>query len=168
LDVTPEQAFDHYHKAVFSFAYRLTRRADVAEDVTQECFLAFVKAPERLDLARGSVKTYLFAIARNLALKNGRDRRFEIQIDPVDMRETADPQPGIEISSVVEQAVAELPLLQQEALILFEYEGFTLEEIATVVGVDAGTIKSRLYRARERLKRTLAPHKNVGGLHGTV
>jgi RNA polymerase sigma-70 factor (ECF subfamily) len=168
VDVTPEQAFDHYHQAVFSFAYRLTGRTDLAEDITQECFLAFVKAPGRFDEGRGTVKTYLFAIARNLAFKNGRDSRFEAQFDSGDPLETEDPRQNIETSSLVERAVAELPPLQREALILFEYEGFTLEEIAGVAAVDSGTIKSRLHRARERLKRTLAPRKKVGGLHGTV
>jgi RNA polymerase sigma-70 factor (ECF subfamily) len=45
----------------------------VAEDITQECFLALMRAPERFDPDRGNLKTYLFAIARNLTLKNYRD-----------------------------------------------------------------------------------------------
>jgi RNA polymerase sigma-70 factor (ECF subfamily) len=71
--VTPEDAFDQYSQAVYSFLYRLTRREDLAEDLTQEAFLAFVRAPERFDPARGNAKTYLFSIARNLALKQYRD-----------------------------------------------------------------------------------------------
>ena len=71
-----------------------------------------------------------------------------------------------ETSAAVQSAIASLPPLQQEALILFEYEGFTLDEIAVMAGVDAGTIKSRLHRARERLRRVLARFKNVGDLHG--
>jgi RNA polymerase sigma-70 factor, ECF subfamily len=67
-----------------------------------------------------------------------------------------------DLAAAVEQAVTSLPALQQEALVLFEYEGFTLEEIAEVAGVDVGTIKSRLHRARERLKRTLAPCGRTG------
>jgi RNA polymerase sigma-70 factor (ECF subfamily) len=47
--------------------------------------------------------------------------------------------------------------LQREAVVLFEYEGFTLDEIAKLVGADVGTVKSRLHRARERLRRVLAP-----------
>jgi RNA polymerase sigma factor (sigma-70 family) len=71
--VRTEQAFDHYHQAVFSFVYRLTRRADLAEDITQECFLSLIRQP--FDPERGMVKTYLFAIARSLVLKNHRDNR---------------------------------------------------------------------------------------------
>jgi RNA polymerase sigma-70 factor (ECF subfamily) len=53
--------------------------------------------------------------------------------------------------------VAALPPLQREALILFEYEGLSLEEIAEAAGVEIGTVKARLHRAREALRRRLAP-----------
>jgi RNA polymerase sigma-70 factor (ECF subfamily) len=163
----PEDAFDKYHRAVFSFAYRMTRRADIAEDVTQECFLALVRHPERFDSTRGTVKTYLLAIARNLVLKNYRDTHGEDALEDDGPALSADPRRALEVSFAVERAVATLPALQQEALILFEYEGVSLEEIAQITGADTGTIKSRLHRARERLRRALAPFR-VRGLHGTV
>ena len=161
----PEAAFDEYHRAVYSFAYRLTGRADVAEDITQECFLALVRAPRRFDEARGTMKTYLFSIARNLALKQYRDQRLESQPES---EPGADPSKTMESSSAVAKAVAALPLLQQEALILFEYEGVTLEEIAGIVGTDVGTVKSRLHRARNGLRRMLAPYRKAGRTYGTV
>jgi len=156
--MTAEEAFDRYHQAVFQFAYRLTMRADVAEDITQECFLALVQAPGRFDASRGPIKTYLFGIARNLVLKELRDSHGETVLEeapaPVE-------RPGAELASVVAQAVAALPPLQREAVVLFEYEGFTLEEIAAVTGADTGTIKSRLHRARESLKKALRPKEKV-------
>jgi len=157
--VTAEEAFDRYHEAVFRFIYRLTGRADAAEDITQDCFLAFVRAPERFDESRGTVKTYLFSIARNLALKEYRDHRAEVQCDSAEFRSGCDQCRDFEISGAVEDAVGKLPSMQQEALILFEYEGCTLAEIAEIVGADAGTVKSRLYRAREHLKKALAPYR---------
>jgi RNA polymerase sigma-70 factor (ECF subfamily) len=165
--VKAEAAFDQHHGAVFSFAYRLTRRQDVAEDITQECFLSLIRAPERFDPARGSMRTYLFAIARNLALKHYR----RTASDPQDLDEvsvSADPSPALDVVSAVERAVALLPVLQREALILFQYEGATLEEVSQVVGADVGTVKSRLHRARERLRCELAPYRKVRGIHGTV
>ena len=160
-----EDAFDDYHQAVFDFVYRLTHSADLAEDITQECFLALVRAPERFNPDRGTLKTYLFAIARNLALKNYRGQRTT---DATELDVAIDPRSSLEISSAVESAVAGLPHLQQVALVLFQYEGLALEEIAHIVGTDVGTVKSRLHRARERLRRELAPFRNVGGVHGTV
>jgi RNA polymerase sigma-70 factor (ECF subfamily) len=159
--VTPQQAFDAHHQSVYRFAYRLTRDPALAEDVVQESFLAFVRAPERVDPARGSVKTYLFAIARNLVLKHYRDTREVELLDELPVERFSP-----DLAAAVEQAIASLPPLQQEAVILFEYEGFTLDEIARVTGGDAGTVKSRLHRARERLKRILAPYRKVE--HGTV
>jgi RNA polymerase sigma-70 factor, ECF subfamily len=159
--VTPKQAFEQYHRAVYSFSYRLTRREDLAEDVTQECFLALVRAPHRFDETRGNLKTYLFSIARNLALKQYRDGRAEEPLDDSGAPDAVDPGGDLELSTAVATAVAGLPLLQQEALILFEYEGATLEEIAQIVSADVGTVKSRLHRARERLRRTLAPQRKL-------
>jgi RNA polymerase sigma factor (sigma-70 family) len=166
--VTPEEAFNRHHQAVFSFTYRLTRSEDIAEDITQECFLALLRAPQRFDPARGNIRAYLLSIARNLALKQYRDGRAEEALDAVDVPATAAPQQALEASSAVAAAVAELPHLQQEALILFEYEGMTLEEIAQIVATEVGTVKSRLHRARERLRCALAPYRKVGSAHGTV
>ena len=163
--MTAEQAFDLHHRAVYRFAYRMTRRTDVAEDITQECFLTLVRHPERFDAARGSVRTFLFAIARNLVLKSFRDTRESGGLEAAEV--ASDPRDSMEVSSAVERAVAGLPPLQQEALVLFEYEGVSLEEIAQITGADIGAVKARLHRARERLRRDLAPLK-VRGHHGTV
>ena len=166
--MTPAEAFDRYHRAVFSFAYRLTQHGDLAEDLTQDCFLTLLRAPHRFDEARGDMKTFLFAITRNLALKHYRDRRLEEPIDEADPPAAIGPDANRDVSSAVAGAVAALPHLQQEALILFEYEGFTLEEIAQVTGADVGAVKSRLHRARERLRVTVAPYRQLGDAYGRV
>jgi RNA polymerase sigma-70 factor (ECF subfamily) len=168
--MTPQQAFDQFHQAVYGFAYRLTRRADLAEDLTQECFLALVRAPQRFDPARGSMKTYLFAIARNLALKHYRDHSAEESLDEDAGWPGPDPRPtprsSIDVGAAVEAAIARLPPLQQEALVLFEYSGLTLEEMAQVVEAEVGTVKARLHRARANLRRMLSPYRKVGAAHG--
>ena len=156
----PETAFDRYHRSIFRFLYRFTRRADIAEDLVQECFLAMVRHPGRFDSARGNVRTYLFGVSRNLALKHYRDHEPEAQWD--DDVEPPSIAPDLDTAAAVEQAVSGLPPLQREAVLLFEYEGFTLEEIADVVGADVGSVKSRLFRARQRLKQVLgAPRKEI-------
>jgi len=65
-----------------------------------------------------------------------------------------------ELASKVKEAVFSLPPLQREALVLFEYEGLALSEIASILGTDVGAVKARLYRARERLRTTLSPYLN--------
>ena len=66
---------------------------------------------------------------------------------------------------MIREAVQSLPPFQREAVLLFEYEGFTLEEIAGIADVDVGTVKSRLHRARERLRQILAPLRSDSGVH---
>ena len=170
--MTPEAAFERYSPTVYSFAYRMTRRADLAEDISQETFLALVRAPARFAPDRGSMKTFLLSIARNLVLKQYRELGGVDQLDEDQLDQGAlvgpsfDPRATIDIGAAVSEAVSALPPLQQEALILFEYEGVTLEELANIVAADVGTVKSRLHRARARLKRTLAPYAR-GKVHGT-
>jgi RNA polymerase sigma-70 factor (ECF subfamily) len=62
------------------------------------------------------------------------------------------------LATHVREAIFNLPPLQREALILFEYEGLSLNEVAEVAGTDTGAIKARLYRAREGLRRMLRPY----------
>ena len=164
--MTALTAFDQYHQAVYSFAYRLTGSAAIAEDITQECFLVLIRDPQRYDSTRGTLKVFLFAIARNLALKQHRDQR-EASLEDAGDFFSFDPQRNLELSTAVASAIATLSPLQQEVLILFEYEGATLEEIAMIVGADVGTVKSRLHRGRERLRKILAPYRKVENAHGT-
>jgi RNA polymerase sigma-70 factor (ECF subfamily) len=164
--VTAQEAFNRHHRAVFDFVRRLTHRVDTAEDITQECFLTYVRAPERFDESKGSLRTYLFAIARNLTLKNYRDHGAECQLEDDTWMIASDPREGIEESAAVERAVAALPMLEKEALILFQYEGLTLAEIGQVVSAEVGTVKGRLHRARERLRTTLAPYRRMGECNG--
>ena len=167
--VKPEAAFEQYSNTVYRFAFRMTQREDLAEDVAQETFLALVRAPERFDASRGSMKTYLLAIARNLVMKRYRDRHGEEQLEDVEeLAPVIDPRASLEIGPAVASAVASLPALQQEALILFEYEGMTLEELAQIASTDVGTVKSRLHRARTRLRKILAAYGQGGKVHGTV
>lgn len=164
--MTAQTAFDQYHQAVYSFAYRLTGSAEIAEDITQECFLVLIRDPLRYDPKRGTLRVFLFAIARNLALKHYRDYREE-PFEGIADAHTVDPRRNLELSTAVGIAIATLSPLQQEVLILFEYEGATLEEIALIVGADIGTVKSRLHRGRERLRKILASYRKVENTHGT-
>jgi RNA polymerase sigma-70 factor (ECF subfamily) len=165
--VTPEQAFDEHHHSVYRFVYRLAGRADLAEDITQDCFLAFIRDPHRYNAERAGIRTYLFSIARNLACKRYRDDHSAAHVDQDRAASLPDRRMDHELAAVVAQMVAQLPELQREALILFEYEGFALSEITQIVNADIGVVKSRLHRARQSLKRLLAPYKKVG-THGHV
>ncbi len=153
------QAFEEHKDAVYDFALRMTGSTATAEDLAQDCFLELLRHPERFNAGRGSLRAFLLGVTRNLAHRRW---RTEQRLDSLDGN-----LPGYSpdltaggISTMIREAIQSLPPLQREAVLLFEYEGFTLEEIASIADVDAGTVKSRLYRARERLRVLLAPLKS--------
>jgi RNA polymerase sigma-70 factor (ECF subfamily) len=160
--------YERHRTPVFRFACRMLGSATPAEDVTQECFLQVLRRPEAFRAERASLRTYLCAIARHLALKQLRRRGQETAMDdpPEEASRGTPGAPGGDaLSTVIEEeaavavrtAVEALPPLQREAVVLFEYQEMSLADIAAVCDVDVGTVKSRLHRARERLRRTLAP-----------
>jgi RNA polymerase sigma-70 factor (ECF subfamily) len=160
--------YERHRTPVFRFACRMLGSAEQAEDVTQECFLSILRRPEAFRAERASLRTYLCAIARHLALKQLRKRGQETLMD-----DPAEEAPGgalaaggsdpltaaiqAEAAEAVRMAVEALPPLQREAVVLFEYQDMSLADVAAVCDTDVGTVKSRLHRARERLRRTLAP-----------
>jgi RNA polymerase sigma-70 factor (ECF subfamily) len=162
------RAFDEHKNAVYAYALRMTGSAEVAEDVAQDCFVQLLRAPAKFDPARGSLRAFLLGVTRNLVFRHWRE---ESRLDPMDEdREWPAPDSGegsaatLGLAAQVASAVQSLAPLQREAVVLFEYEGFTLDEIASLTGAEVGTVKSRLHRARERLRRALAPVRN-GAFH---
>ena len=158
--------YERHRTPVFRFACRMLGSAELAEDVTQECFLSILRRPEAFQAERASLRTYLCAIARHLALKQLRRRGQETLVDDPPEEAPGGTAGGRDaLSTVIEAEAAEavrsaveaLPPLQREAVVLFEYQELSLVDIATVCDVDVGTVKSRLHRARERLRRTLTP-----------
>ena len=161
------QVYERHRDAVFRFAYRLSGSVELAEDITHDSFLSLMKKPENFNPSRASLRTYLFSAARNLWLKQLRKVGRESAIDDLeeDKFVAAGREPlrrllDDELSLQVKEAVSSLPPLQREALVLFEYEGLALGEIANLVGTDVGVVKGRLHRARERLRNKLRPYLN--------
>jgi RNA polymerase sigma-70 factor, ECF subfamily len=167
--------FERHQAAIFRVACRLTNSVDAAEDITQECFLSLLSGPQRFDPTKGSLRTYLYAAARNLARKYYWLRNAELDLDycldDAGTDEAHEPASLLlqeELSQLVQRAIFSLPLPQREALILFQYEELPLEEIATVLGIEVGAVKSRLHRARSRLKRILTPYSSKERVDETV
>jgi RNA polymerase sigma factor (sigma-70 family) len=161
--------YERYRDPIFRFAYRLLGSADAAEDVTHDCFLSLIKAPGRFDPNKASLRTYIYSAARNQAAKRYNSSEREASIDDLKEEPAAgdrhEPMRKVlddELASEVARAISGLPPLQREALVLFEYEELSLAEIATVVGVDANTVKARLFRAREKLRNQLDKYFRIG------
>jgi RNA polymerase sigma-70 factor, ECF subfamily len=167
--------YERYRDPIFRFAYRLLGSVAAAEDVAHDCFLSLIKEPGRFDAAKASLRTYLYAAARNLAAKRYNSFARETNLEGLNEEPlAADRHEPIrrvlddELAGEVERAIASLPPLQREALVLFEYEDLSLAEIAEVVGVDSGAVKARLFRARETLRVRLDRYFRIGRGTATV
>jgi RNA polymerase sigma-70 factor (ECF subfamily) len=158
-----EELVRRHRTPVFSFLLRLTGDRGRAEDLCQETFLRVVKASEGWE-PRATVRTWVFAMARNLAVDEARRqafRRAESLDDP-----GADPTPsdapgpdraaeGALLRPKLEAALAALPGEQREVFLLREHAGLRFGEIAEVTGVSENTVKSRMRYALEALRARL-------------
>jgi RNA polymerase sigma-70 factor (ECF subfamily) len=167
--------YERYRDPIFRFAYRMIGSAEAAEDVAHDCFLSLIKEPHRFDREKASLRTYLYAAARNQAAKRyqafGREAAIEdLQYEPqlADRHQPIRQVLDDELTSEVRNAIADLPPLQREALVLFEYEDLSLAEIGAVVGVDPNTVKARLFRARDKLRARLERYFRIGRETATV
>jgi RNA polymerase sigma-70 factor (ECF subfamily) len=163
--------FERYRDVVFRLAYRLTND-HAAEDITQDCFLSLLSGVGRFDPTKGSLRTYLYAAVRNLARKHYWLHQGDVELDDSSDAPlfAAEPVAALlllqqETSELIRQAVVALPLAQREAFVLFQYEELSLDEIASILAVDVGTVKSRLHRARKRLRKILIPYFERSIIH---
>jgi len=148
--------FDEHHAPLYRFAWRLTGSVADAEDIVQECFLALLRPGCRFDPERTALRTYLFGAVYHQSLK--RRRRPEAPSATV-----LPPTPEsecfhAELAGAVARAVSNLPDGQREVLLLAHYEQLPLAEIAAILGIEVGAVKSRLQRARASLRETLAAY----------
>ena len=156
-----EQAFLELYRRhrtpLYRFAWRMAGSSETAQDVVQECFLALLKGAA-FD-GRRDLRTYLFGVARHLALRSLRlaGQECEEQGEPASASGPLEDLLAAERSALVERSIRALPVLQREALVLFEYEDLSLEQIAAIARVDVGAVKARLHRARESMRRRLGP-----------
>lgn len=148
--------FEENHLPLFRFARRLTGSAAEAEDIVQECFLELLRPGCSYDPDRTPIRTYLFGIVRNQSLK-----RLRKSATRLNTNEQTTPEDWVlqeEAGQVVATAIARLPEIEKEVLILTHYEQMPLSEVAEIVEAEIGAVKSRLQRAREALRDALGSY----------
>lgn len=147
-DEALEAILDLYEHKVFRLAVAILRDAGRAEEVTQDVFLKMWRALPQYD-GRASVSTWLYAIARNTCLSALRAESYRktTALDDV-------PEPSAALSGPTidwERLLAKLPDPQRHVITLFYFEERSVTEVAAMMGVPEGTVKSQLYRARRAL-----------------
>jgi RNA polymerase sigma-70 factor (ECF subfamily) len=170
-----EQIVFSTESAVYNLALSILKKKEDAEDVTQETYLRLWRVASELKL-EGSLKLYILKAARNLALdlirKNSRmdeidtvildsDGEFEIDIadDSPDSRPDASYLRKVEKETVL-QSIEELPSAAREMIVLRDIEGLSYAEIGAMLGIAEGTLKSKLFHARKRLRKIILS-KNI-------
>lgn len=171
-----DEIVERYQHKIYRYVKGLVGNETDAEDITQEVFL---KALNSLHGFReeSSLQTWLFRIATNLCRdtlrrlqrergwislwRNADDDETESEIDLPDTR--GDPERLLlqqELSKVLYSAIEHLPVAMRQVVILHDMESLSYEEIAQSLGVPVGTVKSRLFHARARLRDALARYLN--------
>ena len=172
------RAFEHIvlatESAVYNLALSLLKRKEDAEDVTQETYLRLWRTISEATIE--SPKSYILRTARNLALDiirkkskrddadtvlQGKDEEFEIELEDTDPASRPDLAYLQKMErEAVRESINELPTSARELIILRDLEGLPYSEIANLLGIAEGTLKSKLFRARERLRQIILS-KNI-------
>ena len=170
-----------YHRRVYNLCYRFCGSSSDAEDLTQDVFIKMYRSLESYDVERGSLTTWMTTLTRNLLVDHFRRTRQDRLTDSLDTPQSAEeegptlgdklqdprrpPDRGVEAREAREQVHSALQKLSpdlREAVILRDIQDMDYREIAQILRVPEGTVKSRINRGRTELARLLQRiHKQV-------
>ena len=156
--------FDRYYGKVYRTAVAITHDSHVAEDITQDCFLKLHHYANRIDTTL-PLAPWLYRVTVNLSYTwVSRQKKRRVSLESVVDRlmsplwHSPDRMAEyIEVQEQVRQAIKELNFQQRVVIVLHYLNGLTLEDISEILDCPVGTVKSRLYYARENLRRRLGP-----------
>lgn len=159
-----EALYDRYGRAAYSLARRILTEETLAQDVVQEVFLSLWRDARRFDAGRGTVATYLLSMTHHRAvdvvrreenLRRWRTSDEGLELEPDPKARVEDEVEASERRAEVRAALAELPAAQREALLLAYFGGYTQREVAALVGVPLGTVKTRMAAGMRKMKEAL-------------
>jgi RNA polymerase sigma-70 factor (ECF subfamily) len=166
-----------HHRRVYGLCYRFTGNPADAEDLTQDVFLKIYSNLASFDTTRGSLQVWITTMTRNLLVDNFRRTRNQRatgsldegwenteELKPVDRLTSSSPSPHEsaaqkELAKMVQNALARVSVELREAVILRDLQDLDYKEIAQVLGIPEGTVKSRISRGRAELARLLERNK---------
>ena len=157
-----ETLVEAHYASLYRFAYRLSRSAADAEDLTQQTFLTAYEKLDQLRMAEHA-QAWLFTILRNAYLKTRRGPTVTTELPMetiVDPSETPDPPTDFDADDLT-RALDELPEEFRLPLVLFYFEDLSYRDIAAALDLPIGTVMSRLSRGKTHLRSRLAEHHPV-------
>ena len=168
-----EEIVRRYDRRLLNFVYRTVGDRERAEDVVQETFLRVYRHLTRFDVTK-KFSTWIYTIAGNLAKNELRNRsrnpivlfqamrnKWEADHRPLEWEDPRNKPDDLYrkrfLKKAVEEAVEQLPEHHRIVFVLREFEGRSYDEIAQIIGINLGTVKSRLNRARNAFANIVAP-----------
>ncbi len=157
-----EVIYERHSRVAYSLAFRLLGDRQLAEDLVQDAFLAVWRGAARYASARGSVRNWMLSILHNRgvdrlrtlgAMSRRQDALEQMELRRPDEPDAADLAIGRVLAGTVRDELGDLPREQFEVLRLAYYGGFTHQEIAQMLQLPLGTVKSRMRLGLERLRR---------------
>jgi RNA polymerase sigma factor (sigma-70 family) len=167
-----EQLYDRHGAAAYSLARRVLGDEQLAQDVVQEVFLAIWRGAATFDGTRGTLRTWLFSLTHHKSVDAvRRSQRHSSRRAPEETLEVvADAAPDVADQALgavrrdqVRAALAELPQAQREAVIFAYFGGYSQSEIAQLVGIPLGTVKTRTLAALRKLRAILDDQPMTAG-----
>ncbi len=147
------QLVEKHYDELWRFCARWVGREDDG-DITQETFMTAQKTWHRFE-GRSTPKTWLFGIGQNLCRAHNRSRKRECFSEDLVLEEQTDRDPNLIDKITLEAAMGKLSHEHREVVVLHELHGFVYTEIAELLGIPEGTVKSRLHHAFAHLRRQL-------------
>jgi RNA polymerase sigma-70 factor (ECF subfamily) len=144
-----------WHEPLWRYLARLAGNDDAARDLAQDTWLRVFRGIAKLR-EPGKLRPWLFGIARRVAMDRLRAQYAQAPRAGVDLEAIAAEVPDVNLEeefATLESGLATLPIIERETLTLFYLRELSLEEIAGLLDVPVGTVKSRLFRARQMLRR---------------
>ncbi len=170
-----EELLRSHNRKIYNLCYRFTGRPSEAEDLTQEVFIKVFQTLTTYDATQGAFSTWLNRVARNHLVDHYRrthkDRltsSLEDETGGLEDKPSADEQPIARVESrerreIVQVALSRLSPDMREAVVLRDFQDLDYDEIAEVLGVPEGTVKSRINRGRLELARVIKRMEGVKG-----
>ncbi|MEX0938145.1 MAG: RNA polymerase sigma factor [Pirellulales bacterium] len=164
--VTVERLVTRHHAEVYRYAYRLSGSQADAEDLTQQAFLV---AQEKLDQLRSedSARSWLFTVTRNCFLRTLRGHSaqsaaaMDLDLNQIPEETWDDPIDHERLQDALNRLAPEFRVI----LVMYYFEDCSYKEIAEKLNLPAGTVMSRLSRAKGHLRRYLSPHGTLSDGH---
>jgi RNA polymerase sigma factor (sigma-70 family) len=161
-----EPVFRRHYQAIRAYLQRRVGR-DLGEELAAQTFVKAFERRTSYDSTYASAKPWLFAIATNLLRHHVRDELRHLRTlqgqpaSVLTMDDEDDRLTALHLRPMLASALADLADADREALLLFVHGGLSYDEIATVLGVPIGTVRSRIYRAKERLRERLPSLRDI-------